>query len=302
MKRVITLLLAALLLTAVFAACSQETFEDLSATQLLDLGERFLLEGNYEQAMIHFTRLIEIDPMNPQGHIGLARAYLGLGNPARAREVLEQSREQVPDDPEIGDMLDELDEAEREVRRETLEVEARQVLEDLAELDEEAFREKLEIGELADIINEFSQFTEFPLIFETERGEFGIHRFGNMIYIGEFSNGLREGFGRWFGLDGRWFSEGQWRDDAPNGQFRANNDGVIAYTGNVVNGLWHGPVVHTFYHGYSYTPSFDMGRVVVLYFEELMNGFTFAIVCNCCRHSWGDELLDFLYGIVGFTN
>jgi len=30
------------------------------------LGERFLLEGNYEQAMIHFARLIEIEPMNPR--------------------------------------------------------------------------------------------------------------------------------------------------------------------------------------------------------------------------------------------
>jgi len=111
MKRVITLFLAALLLITTVSACTPaETFETLTPAQLLDLGERFLLEGNYEQAMIHFARLIEIEPMNPRGHVGLARAYFGMGNPARAREVLEQG----PEDTEIRDMLDEMDEAERE--------------------------------------------------------------------------------------------------------------------------------------------------------------------------------------------
>jgi len=297
MKRVITRLLATLLLTTVFAACSQETFEDLSATQLLDLGERFLLEGNYEQAMIHFARLIEIEPMNPRGHVGLARAYFGMGNPARAREVLEQG----PEDTEIRDMLEEMDATEREAQRaqqrEALGAEVADMLEELAELDEEALLEKLETGDLESIIEELDQILDFPLIFDG----IGIHRFGNMVYIGEFVDGRREGFGRWFTLRGTFFSEGQWSADAPNGQFSVRQYNQI--TGNVVNGLWHGPVAYVFPPpGMNYTPRFDMGRVVVIEANDLpLDGHPVYRFDELGWKVFSDEQVNALWGIPGFA-
>ena len=39
--------------------------------RLISLGDRFLLEQSYEQALVQFMRVIEIEPMNPRGYTGL---------------------------------------------------------------------------------------------------------------------------------------------------------------------------------------------------------------------------------------
>jgi len=83
-------------------------FERLSAAELLNLGEKYLLEMNYEQAVVNFTRLIEVEPRNPRGYVGLAEAYAGLGDIDKAIEILRQGLEELPDDPNILKMLNEL--------------------------------------------------------------------------------------------------------------------------------------------------------------------------------------------------
>ena len=82
--------------------------EKMTATELLDLGEKYLLEMNYEQAIIVFNRLIEIEPMNPRGYTGLAEAYLGLGDVYKAIEVFQNGMNELPDDPNIKEMFDRL--------------------------------------------------------------------------------------------------------------------------------------------------------------------------------------------------
>ena len=49
-----------------------------SADELLALGEKYLLELNYEQAIVYFTKVIEIEPRNLRGYTGAAEAYIGL--------------------------------------------------------------------------------------------------------------------------------------------------------------------------------------------------------------------------------
>jgi len=256
MKRITTLLLITLLLTA---CASAETFETLSAAQLLEIGEGHLLEGDYERASLYFTRLIEVEPMNSQGYTGLARAYVGLENLSKAREVLGQGREYVPEDPVIGDLLEEL---RCEGEREQLEVKAMELLEGLAALEEEALLAELSMGGLTHIVAEFYQALDFPLIFD----EIGIYQTsaGFMLYQGDFVDGQREGFGRWLTLDGWYFSEGQWSGDMPNGLFRVQWGGRMD-VGEVVNGLWHGALMRTvFISGHVFVPAYDMGRVVVI--------------------------------------
>lgn len=79
--------------------------QTLTAADLLDLGEKYLLEMNYEQAVIYFTKLIEIEPMNPRGYTGLAEAYIGMGDTDKAREALERGLEVLPNNSEIAEML-----------------------------------------------------------------------------------------------------------------------------------------------------------------------------------------------------
>ncbi|MCL2357292.1 MAG: hypothetical protein FWC70_09080 [Defluviitaleaceae bacterium] len=52
-------ILTVMLAFAGFAACTPAE-RPLTAVELLNLGERFLLDLNFEQALIQFTRLIEI--------------------------------------------------------------------------------------------------------------------------------------------------------------------------------------------------------------------------------------------------
>jgi len=111
MKRIISLLLVMMLATATFSACSILQ-RNLSADELLDLGEKHLLELDYEQALVQFEKAIEVEPMNPRAYISAAEAYVELGDTDKAMEVLQQGLELLPDDPEIAAMLEELTAAE----------------------------------------------------------------------------------------------------------------------------------------------------------------------------------------------
>ncbi|MCM1124344.1 MAG: tetratricopeptide repeat protein [Eubacterium sp.] len=46
----------------------------------LDLGEKYLEEQNYAQAVVEFDKAIAIDPMNERAYIGKAKAYVGMGD------------------------------------------------------------------------------------------------------------------------------------------------------------------------------------------------------------------------------
>jgi tetratricopeptide (TPR) repeat protein len=48
----------------------------LTAAELLELGLKFLLELNYEQAIVYLTRVIEIEPRNVRAYVGRGTAYV----------------------------------------------------------------------------------------------------------------------------------------------------------------------------------------------------------------------------------
>ena len=75
MKRVFSLLLV-LALTLSLAACG-----DSSAKwqEQYDLGQKYLTEGNYEEAILAFTAAIEIDPKRALAYVGRGRAYIASG-------------------------------------------------------------------------------------------------------------------------------------------------------------------------------------------------------------------------------
>ena len=75
MKRVFSLLLV-LALTLSLAACG-----DSSAKwqERYDLGQKYLTEGNYEEAILAFTAAIEIDPKRALAYVGRGRAYIASG-------------------------------------------------------------------------------------------------------------------------------------------------------------------------------------------------------------------------------
>ena len=73
----------------------------LTASDYLSFGERYLLALDYEQAVVQFQKLIEIDPMNPRGYTGLAQAYVGLEKYGDAISTLRQGLDMLPGNHEF---------------------------------------------------------------------------------------------------------------------------------------------------------------------------------------------------------
>ena len=104
MRRIFTILITFSLIIAGLTACTKPA-QPLTPTELLDLGEKYLLELNYEQALVQFTKVIEIEPMNPRGYTGAAEAYVALGQHEEAQKILQQGYDTIGSD-EIKELLD----------------------------------------------------------------------------------------------------------------------------------------------------------------------------------------------------
>ncbi len=59
----------------------------------IQLAERYLSEQNYEQAIIEFQKVLEIEPMNVDAYLGLADAYMGMSDTDKALETLQKGLE-----------------------------------------------------------------------------------------------------------------------------------------------------------------------------------------------------------------
>lgn len=59
----------------------------------IDLGQKYLEEAKYEEAIVVFNQAIEIEPMSSEAYLGLAEAHIGLGDWEGAMEVLQKGYE-----------------------------------------------------------------------------------------------------------------------------------------------------------------------------------------------------------------
>lgn len=80
-----------------------------------DLGVRYLEDGNYEEAVIAFTAAIEIDEKMSEAYIGLADAYIGMGDFTSAIEILEDVYERYGD-AQVKDKIELLYATDRSVQ------------------------------------------------------------------------------------------------------------------------------------------------------------------------------------------
>lgn len=63
----------------------------------LDLGQKYIEECNYEQAIVAFNRAIEIDKRCAEAYVGLAETYIRMGEFDKALEVAETGYEMTGD-------------------------------------------------------------------------------------------------------------------------------------------------------------------------------------------------------------
>ena len=105
MKKLISILLCCVLI--ITSSACQKAEVPLTATELLELGEKFLLELDYEQALVQFLKVIEIEPMNARAYLAAAEVYINIGDVDKAIAVLVQGAD-VVDDSGIAARLERL--------------------------------------------------------------------------------------------------------------------------------------------------------------------------------------------------
>jgi tetratricopeptide (TPR) repeat protein len=95
--RVLSLSAALILVLTLLASCGQAE-KSLTAAELLDLGHKYLLEENYDEAILTFEKLIGVEERNPLGYIGAAMAHMGLEDPEAAALIVEQGLDAASDE------------------------------------------------------------------------------------------------------------------------------------------------------------------------------------------------------------
>ena len=249
-KLIIICILMALAL--VFAAGCGCVGNAESVAELLSLGEQFLLENKYEQALVQFMRVIEIEPMNPRGYTGAAQAHIGLGDVDAAIAILKQGLEVLLDEVTIIRML--VEELGLEEVLAILDEDVRMLIEELGleevllgelqgtdRMEHELTIEQVELmrqlfavlksdnfsvaGAIvdSDVYRQLVEkaYVDGIIFYQSSYGSLAIYPNGN-VYAGGLVDGFREGFGIWFqgtsdALQYRYF-RGQWENDLPNGQ------------------------------------------------------------------------------------
>ncbi len=93
-KSLLTKIAALLLFTAIILTGCQAA-EQVNIAEMLTGAQKYLAELDYEQAIIEFNKILEIDPMNVDAYIGLADAYLQAGDVDSAIRALQQGYERT---------------------------------------------------------------------------------------------------------------------------------------------------------------------------------------------------------------
>lgn len=124
---------------AVFALMSGRNSSANRIEELMDLGNKYLTEQDYEQAIVTYQEVIGIDPKCEEAYHGLADAYIGMEDYEMACSILSQGIERI-DSEELKAYLAEIEEVYVRIQEESSEKKANEEIEQLAK-DEELQKE-----------------------------------------------------------------------------------------------------------------------------------------------------------------
>ena len=204
--------LVALLVMVFLTGCAKSTAAQLK--EQLELGQNYLLEMNYEEAVVAFSKAIELDPKSLEAYEGLANVYIAQGQYDEAYAVLGQAEENIAEENLIEKLWAEI---------------PKRIAEAL--LSGQAGNEDWQTvyDSIVTDANEehLLRLTE-PVIVEGENGQgIGIYPDSGItcLYVGGYEDGKRSGYGI-MGYDDesreqglyKYFYEGEWVNDYPNGE------------------------------------------------------------------------------------
>lgn len=98
MKKINIVALISLFVVAVSSFFLYKNSDAVRIRKALQLGQKYLSELDYEEAVVSFNEVIAIDPMSVDAYLGLAEAYEGLGDMEEAIITLESGYRLTGDD------------------------------------------------------------------------------------------------------------------------------------------------------------------------------------------------------------
>ena len=201
-------LLCVLFMLFCAAGCSKSPEEMIS--EQLSLGNKYLAEGNYEEAIVAFEKVIELDPKAMEAYTGIVNIYAKENNPAKARQWIELGYQQMEQDTEgnenfinvsIDTLLKETEETNLEMISNLLELSS--------ETNRDTILEKIQEYTGYKILNEQSEFmNELQDLYQAENYDEIIHYIdenpegfnlkdssNDTIFYGEAETFIPDGFG-----------------------------------------------------------------------------------------------------------
>ena len=143
---IISVVTAILLIVGIFTAIAltgADNSVQAVATEKLSLGQKFLLDLEYDKAVAEFQAVIDIEPKNADAYIGLADAYIGMGDEEKAIETLEKGFMETGDE-KIKKKLEEL----------------KKPVETTAEVTTEKEKIKITASDVMNKVEEFNKYIE----------------------------------------------------------------------------------------------------------------------------------------------
>ena len=118
-KKVIisTIIILFLLASIITGIVASSTGTRTRVKQKLELGEKYLSEMKYEEAILVFKEVIEIEPRNVQAYLGISEAYVALEQPEEAITWLETGISEIEAHGEVIEGCEELYIKESEIHQ-----------------------------------------------------------------------------------------------------------------------------------------------------------------------------------------
>lgn len=111
MKKLISLILSLTLLLS-FTSCSKT---EATWKEQYDLGLKYVKEARYDEAVLAFTKALEIDPKQAPVYIALAEVYIQQGDYTAARSTLDKAVTEIGQTEELTQAKDKLDKQQNEL-------------------------------------------------------------------------------------------------------------------------------------------------------------------------------------------
>ena len=244
-------ILILIMLTALMG-CKKSTEQQIA--EQMSLGQKYLEEANYEEAIVMFNKVIEIDPLMAEAYVGIAQCYENQSDFETALNILDEGvqvigRDILPEETieRIAEIYSRLSEwfsqqgnidlvlrcyssiiqiqpDNEEVKEKKNEIqiiqEKRPLLEEMAHSI--VGKNTYDFQDMEILSEDFQALiagVEKPVIFAVEDGLYlGVYP-GGYIYYGEMEDGKRSGNGYWCYGDIRQFTKirCEWEEDVPNG-------------------------------------------------------------------------------------